>query len=257
MPLLLKINLGNLEVQLKEMFAAGLCLAIWLCMSAVQAAECPEITPGNQPRVQIPFFQYSGTEVGEARNQFSRFQGIIKVKLTALIDELQHPAGDDESPSVSEFPRHSFTYFEKLGIQLPGGEPIKDTLTTTDKREYWEVTNALELLRGTLWPGTPYYVTSEIYIGELRGSFPRNEVLVRLSIEPEMVPTTNDTHSLVTYYVLAMDARRLKCDPALVDYFLSRAWSILQDLKGRRPGLIGDLAAMEAALSKELARPGK
>lgn len=201
-------------------------------------AECADISPTNQPRLIIPLFKYSGAEVGEAQNQFSQYKGIIVRKLSALIDELPQ-----------------YTYLENLDIHLPGGLPITDTLTNRQRRQaYWTDTHALELLRGTLWSGTPYFVDSEIYIGDLRGRFPRNEVHMRFAIEPENVPSTNDTHSLVTYYVLAMDARRLKCEPALVRRFLSNAYSILEDLKGRSGGLDGDLAAMEAIIKDELSK---
>jgi hypothetical protein len=77
---------------------------------------------------------------------------------------------------------------------------------------------------------------------------------MRFTIEPENVPSTNDTHSLVTYYVLAMDARRLKCKPVVVRDFLSNAYSILQDLKKRPGGIDGDLAAMEAIIKDELSK---
>lgn len=220
----------------KIIAVVGLWFWIGLCMPGPSIAECPHIAPDNQPRLIIPLFKYAGTEVGEAQNQFSQFKGIIVRKLTTLIDELQ-----------------DYAYLSKLDIHLPGGSPISDTLTNPEKRHvYWRDTNALELLRGTLWQGNPYFVDSEIYIGDLRGNFPRREVHTRLLIAPENVPSTNDTHSLVTYYALAMDARRLQCEPALVRHFLSRAYSILQDLKGRPGGLVGDLVAIEAIIEAEL-----
>jgi hypothetical protein len=221
---------------------------------SVSAIECPGISANERPRVQIPIFQYSGAEQGDAKNQFSLYQGIIRVKLSTLIGEIQPPIGKrDQATGQLDVPVQALEYLENVGVHMPSGSPIKDTLTTVQlKKIYWDQTNALELLRGTLWPGNPYFVDSEIYIGDLRGEYPRGEIRARLLLEPERVPSTNDTHSLVTYYALAMDARRLECDPAIVRDLLSRAMSILQDLRGREDQVVGDLAELEVALKQEL-----
>jgi len=118
--------------------------------------------------------------------------------------------------------------------------------------------NALQLLRGRVWagekPGQPYRVESLIYIGSLRGSFPHAEVVVKLPIKPEQVPTTNDSHSAVTYFALAMEARRLKCDPAVSIGLLGKARSAIKDIRRRdkKKEPEGHLSELEAAVVNEL-----
>jgi hypothetical protein len=221
------------------------------------AAQCSGITASVQPRLTIPVFRYAGSEDDEARSHFSRFQAVLGVKLETLIGEVQQADSGESGvdPGVGPSPQR-LDYLRDLGLYVPQDGPITDTLNTLAKREtYWRKQNALQLLRGEMWPGQPYFVDSRIFIGDLRGSFPSPEVHVRMPVRPELVPSTNDSHSLVTYYALAMDARRLRCDPAIIRSFLSRAWSVLQDLKRRPDGLLGDVAKLEPLIKRELQSP--
>jgi hypothetical protein len=235
---------------------AGWTMAIGAtALTASPAADqCSGISASVQPRLTIPVFRYAGSEDGEARNHFSRFQAVLSVKLATLIGEVQQAdSGKSEVDPAAGRSALRLDYLRDLGLYVPKDGPITDTLNTLAKREtYWRVQNALQLLRGELWPGQPYFVDSSIFIGDLRGSFPSPEVHIRMPVQPELVPSTNDSHSLVTYYALAMDARRLRCDPAIVRSLLSRAWSVLQDLKRRRGDLVGDVAKLEPLVKHEL-----
>lgn len=223
-------------------------------ISPPATAECPGITATVQPRLSIPLFRYAGTEDGEAKSHFSRFQAVIAVKLIALAGEFLQPDVAETDLSRRKVAFNSrLEYLSHLALYVPEDGPIPDSLNTLAKRDiYWRRQNALALLRGELWPGQPHFVDSRVFIGDLRGRFPASEIHVRMPIQPELVPSTNDSHSLVTYYALAMDARQLKCDPAIVRSLLSRAWSVLQDLKRRDGGLVGDLGGLEPLLRREL-----
>ena len=240
---------------LKSLVALVVALTTGVCAMAKATAQCPGISASVQPRLSIPLFRYAGSEDGEAKNPFSRFQAVVTVKLATLIGEVQQGISAEHKTGGAGPNAFALSYLDDLGLYQPKEGPIPDTLNTIPKREtYWQKQNALQLLRGELWPGQPYFVDSHIFIGDLRGGFPAPEVNVRLLVQPEMVPTTNDGHSLVTYYALAMDARRLKCDPAIVRGLLSRAWSVLQDLRHRPGGLSGDLEKLEPLVRSELQR---
>ena len=213
------------------------------------ALKCLNISPSIQPRITIPLFRYAGTDVGEASNHFTRFQSIIQRKLTTLSGEAQYSYAHEQSSPQAR--TQQLGYLGKLSLSFPREGPQPDNLRTLLQREdFWKNQNALLLFRGELWTDkTKPYVLSDIYLGDLRGSFPAQEVRVKLSIQPESVPKTLDSHSLIIYYALAMDARRLGCDPAIVNALLAKARSILSDLRNRPGSLQGDLELFDRLLS--------
>jgi len=214
---------------------AALALAACLGAGAARAEQCAGIGGQVQPRSHIPMFIYAGTADNDAKSHFERFRSLIGGKLSMLAEETR------------------LDFLPDFGLYLPGGQPLPDTVQRqADRDRYWDKTNALQLLRGTVWPGQPYSVESAIYIGGLRGSLPHTEVRVRLPIQPEEVPTTNDSHSAVTFFALAMEARRLKCDPAVSIHLLGKARSVIKDIRRRSGSLVGHLAELEAAVEAEL-----
>lgn len=212
------------------------------------AQVCPPSGAIVQPRLIIPLFRYEPAADSVARSQFDLFRSVIGTKLSTLAEEAK-AGGLHSNAQTSSFPGG-------LTLYLRSGQPLDDTLQdSTQRRQYWKQSNSLELLRGRVWlgaPGNPHFVQSDIYIGELRGAFPRPEVTVKLAVDPDEVSTTNDTHSVVTYFALAMEAKRLGCDPAVSRRFLARAASILRDIQRRAGTLSRDLAELETAVLQEL-----
>lgn len=222
--------------------------------SSLAAAECTGISASVQPRLIIPLFRYAGSTESVASNNFSLFQAVITTKLNALVGEVQQRVSMQGDASTSNGATDiGLGYLRALQLYIPQDGPIPDSLNTPEKLEtYWRKQNALQLLRGELWSGKPYFVDSHIFVGDLRGDFPSTVINVRLAIRPELIGNNNDSHSLVTYYALAMDAKRLKCDPAIVRNLLSRAWSVMQDLNRREGGMVGDMIELERSLKHEL-----
>lgn len=212
------------------------------------AQVCPSADAKMSQRVLIPLFQYQPTADTTSRSQFELFRSVLTTKLSTLADEAKGAALAAGMRS-SGFPTG-------LGLYLPNNKPLEDTLDdSTQRKLYWEKSNALELLRGRVWLGSqgrPHTVQSDIYIGDLRGAFPRPEVTVQLAVEPDEASTTNDSHSVVTYFALGMEAKRLGCDQAISRAFLARARSILADIRRRPGGLSGDLAVLAKVIEQEL-----
>ena len=188
-------------------------------------------------RQTIVLFDYSGAEQGEAQNQYSSFKGALRDKATVWVDELADLS--EVAPFLGD-----------LGL----GGPFPDTLTrTSDVKEYWRRNQALELLRGSIFPvDGSFSVMSRIYLGELSGGLGSTSVLVSLPISPNEFGNANDSHSLVTYYALAMEAKRLQCSPGVVVGLLSRAREKAADLDRRD---IGDpeIERVRQAIEAELA----
>jgi hypothetical protein len=201
------------------------------------------------PRLIVPLFQYLPTDPAST-SQFELFRSVLSTKLSALADEASAALSPSGAPQA-EFPG-------RLELYLRKGRPLEDTLEDpAQRRLYWDKSNSLELLRGRVWLGTsgkPHVVQSDIYIGDLRGAFPRSDVVVKLAIDPDEVSTTNDSHSVVTYFALAMEARRLGCDQAISRNLLARAKSILQDIRRRAGALPGDLAVLEKVIEEDLGK---
>lgn len=230
--------------------AVLVAFALGIAVFAVPAPAqvCPRADAKLPQRVIIPLFQYQPTADTTSKSQFELFRSVLSTKLSALADEAKG-AASASGTRPSDFP-------SGLGLYVPKNQPLDDTLGDSAQRKlYWEKSNALELLRGRIWlgsQGTPHTVQSDIYIGDLRGAFPRPEVTVRLAVEPDEASTTNDSHSVVTYFALGMEARRLGCDQAITRAFLARARSILLDIRRRPGGVSGDLAVLEKVIEQEL-----
>lgn len=232
-----------------HLLARLLACAFSLASTLYAPPTLAQSTSAKQPRLTIALFRYAPTESPDARSQFELFRSVVSTKLRALADEAQ----DAPLPCTSEisrFPEHLNLY------PYTGGSLVDNLQNPSDRIAYWRSTRSLELLRGRVWLGQPggTFVQSDIFIGNLRGRFPRDEVTVKLAVTPAEVANTNDSHSAVTYFALAMEAKRLGCDPAIAFRFLSRASSVLTDLERRAGSLPGDLAALKGVIDQELAK---
>jgi hypothetical protein len=205
-------------------------------------ASVPADPLGN--RLTVSVFRFAGSEEGEARTHFSRFKGMVRDKMTVLVEELPE-----------------FGYLRGLKLEPPGNDGFEDTLTDEiAAQQYWRLSRSLILLRGSIVPetGNGYYAQSRLFLGDLRGSLPHPSVSVRLPISSEQFGNTNDAYSLAVYYALAMDAVRTGERPARVVMLLSRAEDKIRDLRrGSVPGDVDAIqGAVERAISLEKTRSG-
>jgi hypothetical protein len=175
-------------------------------------------------RNTIVLFDYSGAEHGEARNQYSLFKAALRDKIQVWFDELAEL-------------RSSAPFLRDLTLH-PAGGPLPDTLAgPADVEKYWRSTRALELLRGGILPDNgSYSVKSRIYLGELSAGLGSTSVSVSLPITAGEFANANDSHSLVTYFALAMEAKRLNCPPGVRVGLLGKALEKAADLTRRNMG---------------------
>jgi len=235
----------QLSLTFRRPRAAGAIAALLFAIPAA-AQVCPPAGAKLEPRVLIPLFRYEPVTDNAAASHFRLFSSVLNTKVAAL-------AGEASSGAA----RAAFA--SGLRIYTHANQPLDDTLQdAAQRKDYWDKSNSLGLLRGRIWPGAagkPQSVQSDFYIGELRGAFPRPELTVQLPLDENQVSTTNDSHSVVTYYALAMEARRLGCDQAISRGLLARAASILRDIRRRAGKLSGDLAVLATVISQEEKRP--
>ncbi|MEA1934194.1 MAG: hypothetical protein U9N60_07175, partial [Thermodesulfobacteriota bacterium] len=128
----------------------------------------------------------------------------------------------------------------------------KDTFTKPEGINRWLENQAsvLCLLRGTIVSddNVTYLVKSNFHLGELKGLFPYDVVKITLPVSSSEFGNTQDSHSLVILYALAMDAKRLGHDKSHIARFLTSANNKLADIKRRGGVLGGDLIHLETAL---------
>lgn len=199
-------------------------------------------------RLKLSFFDYAGSQQGEPKIYFGRFKGILRDKLTVLVEEL---------PDA----RDHFDYLQRLSLEPPGEGGLEDRLTTEESlQNYWDQSRSLLLFRGTLFSDAngPYFAQSRVYLGDLHGRLPHASITLRLPVRADDFPTTSDTHSLIVYYALAQDAIRMGDDRSRVIELLSRAQDRIRDLKSQSAPFpqLGDLEkAIELTLLTQKATP--
>ena len=157
-------------------------------------------------RLKLSFFEYAGSGDGARKIYFSRYKGILRDKLAVLVEELPDSKG-------------GFSYLQRLSLEPAGEGGLADNLTSAQAaQDYWDQSSSLLLFRGILSSDTSqnYFAESRIYLGNLPRDHSRVSVRVRLPIRSEEYPTTSDTHSLIVYYALAKDAKRMGDDRSRV-----------------------------------------
>lgn len=202
------------------------------------------------PRLKISLFRYAGAEEGEARTHFSRFKGILRDKITVLVEE-----------SVGSWPK--LTYLNSLSLEPGGDEGFEDKLSSEAAvQSYWAGSRSLILLRGSMFTDSQrnYTARTRLFFGELRGALPRPSLSLNLPINEDQFSNTNDSHSLAIYYALAMDAARLRYEPSHVINLLSRAQDKIHDLSNRgsiSPAVMEIQQAVDKAIAAQKSRVSK
>ena len=190
-----------------------------------------------ESRLTICIFKYAGTDSTIGNNNFAIFRKIYEEKISLLKDELSIFSDD-------------LSYLSELRMFPPlASKALEDAFSMeSDLKEYWKSSDALQLLRGSVFQKeATTYVRSQIYLGISSDSLNISSVVVRLPVIDEEFPNTSDTHSIVTYYALAMDAERLGKVSTVVR-LLSKALEKLRDLE-RRGGIKQSLVPLKNSIT--------
>ena len=190
-----------------------------------------------QAKNEVVIYDYQGVAEGITKRKFGMFQGILNAKIERLkrelpteIDDVQHIA--DLSPTF----QHKTTSMSTSGIHLW----LKNRAT------------ALCLLTGTIASEDEknYLVVSQVYLGELQEYLPFDPIIIPLPIKVSEFSNIQDSHSLVIFYALAMDAKRLGLDSHLIARFLAMAKEKLANIDARSDQLTADLQVLRKAIEK-------
>lgn len=200
-------------------------------------AQCNSQEP---VRIELRMFKYYGAESGPAQDKFSLFYQI-------LIEKLKHIQDEANSPDVDT------KYLDKLKI-IPDFTKLELPPKEIDKlKAIWDSVPALFLLSGALdLEGTTYYVDSSIYWGGLKPAGLHDYIYARMPVTPAGQRNALDTHSLITFFALAMDAKRRGCHSSVVLHLLEHAEEKAKDLE-RRNELDGDLVKLKAFIEDQIA----
>ena len=223
---------------------SGALLATLVLLAAAPAAlACdPAIDPLG-PRAKVYLFDYGGAESADARDRHSQFQAAMLDKAERWGEELSRlGVGSD--------------YLEQLEVIKAG----KDTLAGKPAlvSNYWTKSHALQLMSGIVDGASGQYsVRSRLYLGGLRGALDSPSLIVGMPIAASQFGNVMDSHSIVTFYALAVDAERRHCDRAVAIALLNSLNEKVTDLK-RRGGSLDPSVELVAAAARarldELAR---
>jgi hypothetical protein len=197
-------------------------VSVSLCFFACSIVLCASTGAQDQPRTRIMVVRYIGNQ-----EQFQSFRGIIEKKIDTL---------------KGDFPSQ-YIYTQDIHLEDVEKKP-------SDIEGFWRETGSLAVLSGMVFPqNQKSYVKSTFYLYDLKGNLGSDSVTLDLVIEPEEYGATQDTHSIVTLYALAMDAKRLGYTSDVVSRFLSRAYEISSSLP--EPARKGDIVRVIEAIKRE------
>jgi hypothetical protein len=191
----------------------------------------PPASAEHGPRVYIPVFKY-GSSTGT--QQILGFKNILKTKIFTIIEEI---IGIDPK----------FSYLGTINIDSLEQE-IPSSLNELSK--YWKESHSLQLFSGNIHSEDgDIIVNSSVYLGNLKGSLRSGFIQIGMKLAPDEF-RKQDSHTLITLYALAMDARNLNSSPDVVALYLSKAHTIAQDLDANLPEIRSVKEAIEKVLEE-------
>jgi hypothetical protein len=162
-------------------------------------------------RMSIEIFSYASFG---SSDQTAAVENLLRQKIQHLVEETM-----SAHPELSEL--RNLTVVSKNTALPDLGKLV----------EYWKSTHALEILSGGI-TGTPPVVTSNVYLGDLRGSLSKSTVSVEIIITPQEYRSYRDMHAALTLYALAMDAKTSNPQAqAMVSQYLAEAESLLKSIQ--------------------------
>ena len=206
-----------------------------LVLVAEAAFGCDPAVDPLGPRARVYLFDYGGAESPDARDRQSQFQSAMLDRAERWAEELSRLGIDTD-------------YLEKLEVVKVG----PDTLAGKPARihEYWSRSHALQLMSGIVESaGGRFNVRSRLYIGDLRGTLDTSSLVVGMPIVASQFGNVMDSHSIVTFYALALDAERRRCDRAIAIALLNSLDEKVTDLR-RRGGPIDPSVEQVARAAK-------
>jgi len=185
---------------------SGLLFLLCVVSSGVSAGE----------RLDIALFPYSKvneTDLTVVKKLWDR-------KIQTLVEEFAQTGSS----------RPDFAYLGPLRIV----EHTTPPASQNDLADFWNRGSFLTVLTGGLVgkEGNIFSLSTNIYLGELNGSFAKKSISVdsRIIADAANFESTKDGHIVPTLFALALQAKLNKRSPAVVSALLNRARMIAIDL---------------------------
>jgi hypothetical protein len=220
-PVLHRGDIMNWRVHIRRSHPAIVlsCALAWGLICSLPALGDCKLTLG--PRDIVKVAHYSGAEGDRGGAALSQFMALLKDKYDQWKEDVNKIVPADK--------------FLSLHLDLDETEVKSGKTIDADDASniLMKVPKTLEVLWGLIFieangqPTVPE-VRSSIYFGELGGK--RTKVTVPLQISPNELGLASDSHSLVTYYALALEALRLGCPVHVAAGLLSQAKEKAADL---------------------------
>ncbi len=192
------------------------------------------------PRLFVSVFKYSKVHSDQEENEFKEFIEIIRTKILKLAEELKIKG-------------YNFNYLGQLKTSMvldeKTGKPKIFEGSMQELDEHWKRSGALEVLNGRLRHQDKIItVRSNVFLGELKGELATPIITLDMPISDNEFDSTRDSHSLVTLYAMAMDAKNRGRPPYEIISILSEANAIAEDFKKDMPGI----QTLQSAIKKSL-----
>jgi hypothetical protein len=202
------------------LIALALAASAWSTAALSETASCPLASSARN----IVFVARYGAQDDASKHQLSNF-------LAFLGDRIEVWRGSLNSLHAKA------PFLEQLSIVADRDLMKMEMFSSANAYEAWSATpNRLQILYGTITnPAGRYTITSRVHLGNLEGGPNPSSVVVTLPMNEATIGATNDAHSFITYYSLALEARRLKCPSFVVQRLLEHASEVGSDLKRRIP----------------------
>ncbi len=192
---------------------------------------------------EISIFKYKG--VMPQHNSaviFDSFQGLLRLKLKNIRREILNEFPDQSTSNQKlVYLNDKFIFYRN-----------NDTFLTDTHVRQWMVqqSNVLGVLRGTLiLDSNQSYALSTEFYPVYDSSYPYETIDIKLPYESTEFGTSQDSHSVVFLYVLALDAIALDLESSYIINFLGLASNKLADIKRRNQGTLpGNLKHIEDAI---------
>ncbi len=175
----------------------------------------PALHANENSRLEVTVFKYYGGETEKLEPGFEQFKGILDNKLRNMVQEFLS-RGED------------YAYLSSLKLHFTD-QFCPSSLD--GRRQYMAKTTSLELLSGTVFliKDTPV-IQSTVHFSKIDDPLSESSINIVLKVVPEEFRPARDSHSMVTLFALAMDAKRMNKSTDIIVSYLSKAYSIAADM---------------------------
>lgn len=219
---------------MRTMRIVGIVLALLL---AVAVKPC---FAESSARLNILIYSYGGASQSPAYEAaFQHFLDMVQDRLLTLSGELSQLGGD--LAYLRDLKRSRVTR---------QGHPIEFNGSLADLRTEWTQGQTLAVLTGQIREQvSKFRVRSRIFLGDLKGALPREDMVVDLAFDINDFEPASDTHAVAAIYALAMDAKRRSLPADAILRLLNEAMRYADGIDDRITGV----RELKAAIAQSLA----